>query len=590
MSDTAPPRLAFSYIRFSTPEQAKGDSYRRQSTEAVRYCRENGLTLADDRVYEDQGVSAYRGRNVRSGALADFRQAVEDGAVPQGSVLLVENLDRVSRSAPLAAVAALQSIVTLGVDVVTLNDRQRYTASSLNRDPGQLMMAIVTFIRANQESETKSSRLRQVWAAKRATAATRPMTSVGPAWLEAAPQGGWKVIEERAAIVREFFDETLKGVGFETLARRLNERGVAPWGWGKMWHRSYVLKTLNNRAVLGEYQPQVVDHDETTGKSRRVNAGAPLPDYYPRIVDPETFAAVQAQKAAGRVSTKRAEVRNVLAGLGRCALCGASMLRLFKGSVSRAGVPRLACSAKRAGKDCAGVTVRQDDAEQALWSVLLDPELKVQGSVDARDALWEVAEKLDRVRAQVRAIASELVQTHSADLRTMLRDAEDEARRLDEEASRLAAELDSAQPPDTVLAALRKKPGIAEANALLRRIVRDVVFAPAVPESFTPGTLTIRWKSGGESQEILWPRDLEEELRTRIRDQPRDNRGRLIPGRLTPKAEAAEAPPLPASKAPRKAGAKVTAKRPVGGTARATSEAKPKTAPPASARRAPKGR
>jgi DNA invertase Pin-like site-specific DNA recombinase len=36
---------AYSYIRFSTPEQSKGDSLRRQLEKSKKYAEENGLIL-----------------------------------------------------------------------------------------------------------------------------------------------------------------------------------------------------------------------------------------------------------------------------------------------------------------------------------------------------------------------------------------------------------------------------------------------------------------------------------------------------------------------------------------------------------------
>lgn len=42
---------AYSYIRFSSPEQAKGDSYRRQREAALAYCQEQGLELAATNEY-----------------------------------------------------------------------------------------------------------------------------------------------------------------------------------------------------------------------------------------------------------------------------------------------------------------------------------------------------------------------------------------------------------------------------------------------------------------------------------------------------------------------------------------------------------
>src|SRR5919202_870899 len=90
---------AFSYLRFSTPEQMKGDSFRRQAVLAQEYASRHGLDLDTDLTFRDLGVSAFRGKNAETGRLGDFLQAVADGLVPPGSFLLVESLDRISRQA-----------------------------------------------------------------------------------------------------------------------------------------------------------------------------------------------------------------------------------------------------------------------------------------------------------------------------------------------------------------------------------------------------------------------------------------------------------------------------------------------------------
>src|SRR5262245_16769161 len=80
-------KTCYSYTRFSTAEQAKGDSIRRQTALSERYAKEHGLTLDD--TLTDPGVSAYKGRNVTEGALGRFIKTVESGKVPKASVLLV---------------------------------------------------------------------------------------------------------------------------------------------------------------------------------------------------------------------------------------------------------------------------------------------------------------------------------------------------------------------------------------------------------------------------------------------------------------------------------------------------------------------
>jgi DNA invertase Pin-like site-specific DNA recombinase len=53
---------AYSYLRFSTPEQMKGDSFRRQTELTRQYAEENGLELDDSLSFYDLGVSPFEER------------------------------------------------------------------------------------------------------------------------------------------------------------------------------------------------------------------------------------------------------------------------------------------------------------------------------------------------------------------------------------------------------------------------------------------------------------------------------------------------------------------------------------------------
>ena len=57
---------AYSYVRFSSPQQALGDSLRRQTEKAERYAVDRGLTLDTDLKMTDAGVSAFRGKKRNS--------------------------------------------------------------------------------------------------------------------------------------------------------------------------------------------------------------------------------------------------------------------------------------------------------------------------------------------------------------------------------------------------------------------------------------------------------------------------------------------------------------------------------------------
>jgi hypothetical protein len=124
--------LAYSYVRFSTPEQAKGASYERQMELAQAYARERGWELAET-TYKDLGVSAYRHKNAETGALRAFLKAVEQGDVPRGSYLLVKSLDRVTRNSILDAQALFVLIINSGITLVTLSDRRGVFAGEYHR-------------------------------------------------------------------------------------------------------------------------------------------------------------------------------------------------------------------------------------------------------------------------------------------------------------------------------------------------------------------------------------------------------------------------------------------------------------------------
>src|SRR5262249_17611278 len=157
---------AYSYLRFSTPEQMKGDSYRRQTELSRSYAERHHLMLDDTLSFQDLGVSAFRGKNSREGALSAFMQAVESGRVRPGSFLLVESLDRLSRETVNKAFRQFSDIIDLGVTIVTLTDGKVYTKQSISENFADLLISLTTMYRAHEESATKSKRLKAAWQGK----------------------------------------------------------------------------------------------------------------------------------------------------------------------------------------------------------------------------------------------------------------------------------------------------------------------------------------------------------------------------------------------------------------------------------------
>ncbi len=316
-------KKAYSYIRFSTPQQLKGDSLRRQLEASRVYAEENDLILDDS--LRDIGVSAYKGKNATEGALNDFIELVKAGRIEKGSVLILESLDRLSRQQVFTALGLFSSLLSAGVEIVTLADGQHYTAESIN-DVGQLMFSLMSMCRSHEESALKAKRLSASWENRRRLAvdSKRPMTGQCPKWLRLSDdKARFEVIEERADIVRKIFEQSVAGTGQRKIAANLNEGGVPTFSRGDMWHSSYIAKIIRSKSVIGEYQP----------KQKGEPVGEPIPNYYPAIVSEDMFCKAQSARvsrmnpsSAGRKGLK---FSNLFSGLCKCLECGATY-RLIK--------------------------------------------------------------------------------------------------------------------------------------------------------------------------------------------------------------------------------------------------------------------
>jgi hypothetical protein len=348
--------IAFSYLRFSTPEQASGDSRRRQLAMAEKFAADHHLKLDRQLSFRDLGVSAFRGENAKEGALRAFLEAIEHNLVPKGSFLLVESLDRLSRN--------------------------------------QILSAQSLFLRL----------------------AERPWSARCPGWLRLdKTQGKFTVVEERANIIRRIYREALAGVGHQTIARQLNEEAVPLFGQGnqrgKMWNRSLIRHFLRYPAVIGDFTPTVT---EFVDGMRRARPQATVPNYFPAVVDRADWDRVQAIRAQWSKHHKNTVSKvgraNLLAGLSRCPYCDSYMVLL---SSSNPNWRYLTCRKAYSGLGCSDRWVRYAGIEDALTrdideiiggcpKPLLDPDIR-------SNRLEQIRRRLHELRVRLASIQSEYV-------------------------------------------------------------------------------------------------------------------------------------------------------------------------------------
>jgi DNA invertase Pin-like site-specific DNA recombinase len=352
-------KTAFSYIRFSSPEQARGDSFRRQSEQAEDWAKANGYRIA--KTWKDLGVSSYRGANVKSGQFAEFLRDVAADELPEHSVLILENLDRMSRQDPEDALMVFLGIIKKGVGILTLSDQKLYTKQRLKQDRTMLFVTLMAMTRANEESALKGKRVAAAWARKRLAAREKslPLTDRIPGWLtstrDATGRRVFTADPKKADAVRRIFVETEQGLGRRAIVKNLNRGDVPSFLSKSGWQPSSVIKIIRSRTTVGEYQPHRRDED-----GKRIPDGEPIMGYYPIVVDEDLWVrangavAVRRTNAGGRPGV---EAANLLRGLAHCA-CGKRMLFLNKGAPPKGG-RYYVCSA----------AVREDKCDnKRLWN------------------------------------------------------------------------------------------------------------------------------------------------------------------------------------------------------------------------------
>ncbi|CAH6870469.1 Resolvase/invertase-type recombinase catalytic domain-containing protein [Vibrio chagasii] len=401
--------LAYSYIRFSSPQQGRGDSFRRQTEDALTYCDKHGLQLAD-LTLQDLGLSAYHGNHFKHGALGEFVSAIEQGKVAKGSYLIVESLDRLSREEVDIAFSRFASLLRAGINIVTLQDNKVFTRESL-RNTTDILISILEMLRSHSESDKKADRIQKARDEKHRQAREnkRPTGYRPPDWIKL--QGcSYQLIPERAAIIKRIFQLNNDGMGAIAIARLLNEELIPAWGRSKTgWQTSYIKKILKTRTVLGEYQPHLVVNKVRTPE------GEPISEFYPPVIDPKTFKLAQQSMTARdkRPSgIRNNRVNNLFTGLVKCKHCGNTMHFVDKGRPPKGG-KYLLCSLAKTGatnKDgisCKRSSIRYQETEDAILTVAATLNLKMEVPSNKRD-IEELREQLSKVNAELGTIESSI--------------------------------------------------------------------------------------------------------------------------------------------------------------------------------------
>ena len=480
---------AYRYHRFSSKSQDKGSSLDRQDEATRKLCNGKGWEIAE--TLEDLGRSAWKGDHLRVGELGKLKQRIEDGEIGEGCVLVIENLDRLSRQDMKKARRWLEDVTDAGVLIAVCGPEIIIDGDAMSgANFGSLIQYTLEATRSNKESDRKSLMLADKWQRWRESAKHgKVITARCPGWLEVNEQRQFVVVEERAEVVRQVYRWSEEGLGAGGICKRLNGQGITSWGrnhhkrFDQTWRTGYVRDLLKASAVEGDYLP-CTQHGPT---------GERIVGYYPRVVDADLVA--KARTARARRSTtggvNHEEARNLFTGRVRCAHCQNTMVRIVQRNRYRKQYEYLKCLSYQNGAPCPNRTLydyaafERDALGQILHLALDDTFFRRSDDVtplavalaEARKAVTNKSEQIQRL---LRFAASlDDVPEFVAEMRDMraallkLEDARDEAER------RLARAKGAVSPKEHLLRVVEVRDAIYSENedtrTAARRKVRDAM-------------------------------------------------------------------------------------------------------------------
>lgn len=333
----------YAYARFSTKQQDKGSSLDRQFEVIDAYCARNGWQIVE--TLTDKGRSAWKGDHLRVGELGKFKDRIDQGDITPGSILVIENLDRLSRQDVKRARRWIEEVTEAGIKVAVVNLNKVFDEAGLSGENiVDLLQYLLEAQRSTKESERKSTL--QKAAIERFMSKARKgivYSKYGPKWLTGEKDGKFEVIEDRAETVRQMYRWCTDGMGYGAICRKLNE-SVTPWTTGHdkqaptKWLPGYVRDILTSPAVEGEYIVKSGPDQTPTGER--------IQGYYPRIVPAELVARARTA-IANRTKTggpTHNEARNLFAGRVFCGKCGSTMVRTIQRNSQGKGYEYLKCT------------------------------------------------------------------------------------------------------------------------------------------------------------------------------------------------------------------------------------------------------
>ena len=372
------------YARVSTAQQEKQGTIQSQLAALTDYAAEQGLVIAPEHRYIDDG---YSGARLDRPGLERLRDAAWRGEL---DLVLILAPDRLARHYAYQYVV-VEELERAGCAV-------RFINGPFNSTPQERLVREVHGLFAEFERAALQERSRRgkLHAARQG----QFFTGAGPygyTYLKAqdGERGRCVVNEAEAAIVRQMFSWLIEEqLATQAIARRLTAQQVPTRHGAVSWSPATVYKVLTNPLYTGQHS---YNRSENAPEGNREGTNAWRPTKEPRrrlrpkeewiavpwvpILSPEVFAMAERQLQLNRErSPRKTRYQYLLQGLLVCGYCGRRL-----GGHAGVASGRYECTKRRSievpEQRCHLRCVSQADIEPVVWdhivALLQQPEVLV---------------------------------------------------------------------------------------------------------------------------------------------------------------------------------------------------------------------
>ncbi|WP_422460928.1 recombinase family protein [Endozoicomonas sp. ALB115] len=324
------------YVRVSSEQQKRDQKgIRRQITVVTeaseQLSKDHSIPFVD--VVRDEGLSAFHRTNVEEGILGDI---ISGKYIPSGSILVIENYDRFSRSDALYVLSKLKEIIDHGISVFVCHQSKMIDSVSI-LDTSNILMSVMQISLAHEESMKKSNRMKAIYSkqieeAKKGTGKIR----IGgvPSWITKRDDQ-YVFMPERVKTLRKIIDMYIGGMGAGQIAGKLNDDNVPIFkththkkSHGRKrttdkWHSSFISRVLYNEALIG------------VAKFKYDGEEIKIPNYFPKVINRSEYNQIEVIRKQRTTGQGRGGRKGVITGfltgnnMTKCFYCGSGMIQKF---------------------------------------------------------------------------------------------------------------------------------------------------------------------------------------------------------------------------------------------------------------------